>query len=152
MRLASVHCRWRAGLPVTGEAPLHALDRAQEALESPHVSARLHKWIDLVFGRKARGPRAEAAHNVFHYLTYDDVARRFLEAEPDPGMRDALRLQMMEFGRTPRQVRAAAAGAGRGGEPCGGQALGEQGPMAAWLLAAGTAGGAVNASHLSPPP
>lgn len=76
----------------------------QEALESPYVSARLHKWIDLVFGRKARGPRAEAADNVFHYLTYDDVARRYLEGEADPGMRDALRLQMMEFGRTPRQV------------------------------------------------
>ena len=51
----------------------------QEALESPHVSAHLHKWVDLVFGRKARGPRAEAANNVFHYLTYDDVAQRFLD-------------------------------------------------------------------------
>ena len=121
----------------------------QEALESPHVSSHLHKWIDLVFGRKARGPRAEAANNVFHYLTYDDVAQRFLDQvgpammcckavrmpdvwpvkggsrlracnmpflpspavpmqESDPGMRDALRLQMMEFGRTPRQVWGAA--------------------------------------------
>lgn len=43
------------------------------------MSSHLHKWIDLVFGRKARGPRAEAANNVFHYLTYDDVAQRFLD-------------------------------------------------------------------------
>lgn len=43
------------------------------------MSAHLHKWVDLVFGRKARGPRAEAANNVFHYLTYDDVAQRFLD-------------------------------------------------------------------------
>ena len=97
--------------------PLWAADAAdflyklQEALESPHVSARLHKWIDLVFGRKARGQRAERAANVFHYLTYDDVALRFLEQEADPAMRDALRLQMMEFGRTPRQVGRRADGA-----------------------------------------
>lgn len=44
-----------------------------EALECPYVSARLHKWINLVFGYKSRGPRAEAADNVFHYLTYDEM-------------------------------------------------------------------------------
>ncbi len=44
-----------------------------EALESPAVSTRLHKWINLVFGYKSRGPRAEAADNVFHYLTYDEM-------------------------------------------------------------------------------
>ena len=86
------------------------LYKLQEALESPLVSARLHKWVDLVFGRKSRGAAAEKADNVFHYLTYDDVARRFLEQEGDPAVRDALRLQMMEFGRTPRQVRGPWAG------------------------------------------
>ncbi|GAB4819113.1 hypothetical protein N2152v2_006159 [Parachlorella kessleri] len=75
-----------------------------EALESPAVSARLHKWINLVFGYKSRGPRAEAADNVFHYLTYDEIAAKYLEQEQDPVMREALRLQMMEFGRTPRQL------------------------------------------------
>ena len=43
------------------------------ALESPHVSARLHLWIDLVFGCASRGAPAERADNVFHYLTYDDM-------------------------------------------------------------------------------
>ena len=91
------------------------LYKLQEALESPLVSARLHKWVDLVFGRKSRGAAAEKADNVFHYLTYDDVARRFLEQEGDPALRDALRLQMMEFGRTPRQVRGALGLAGGAG-------------------------------------
>lgn len=44
-----------------------------EALESPHVSRKLHRWIDLVFGYKSRGPKAEKANNVFHYLTYDEM-------------------------------------------------------------------------------
>ncbi|KDD72544.1 Beige/BEACH domain-containing protein, partial [Helicosporidium sp. ATCC 50920] len=48
------------------------------ALESPHVSRRLHRWIDLVFGRASRGEAAAAADNVFHPLTYDEVARDVL--------------------------------------------------------------------------
>ncbi len=43
------------------------------ALESPHVSARLHAWIDLIFGCRSRGAGAEAAANVFHHITYDDM-------------------------------------------------------------------------------
>jgi hypothetical protein len=44
-----------------------------EALECPYVSSKLHKWINLVFGYKSRGTVAEAADNVFHYLTYDEM-------------------------------------------------------------------------------
>lgn len=75
-----------------------------QALECPYVSSKLHKWINLVFGYKSRGPAAEAADNVFHYLTYDEIATRYLNQEQDDVMREALRLQMMEFGRTPRQL------------------------------------------------
>ena len=41
------------------------------ALESEYVSQNLHHWIDLIFGCKQRGPEAEAAHNLFHYLSYE---------------------------------------------------------------------------------
>lgn len=35
------------------------------------MSARLHQWIDLIFGYKQRGPEAVAANNTFYYLTYE---------------------------------------------------------------------------------
>ena len=61
------------------DLPLWATDAADfaaklaEALESPQVSQQLHLWIDLIFGCKSQGPRAEKADNVFHYLTYDSM-------------------------------------------------------------------------------
>lgn len=42
----------------------------RDALESEFVSAHIHKWIDLVFGFKQRGPEAEACYNVFSHVTY----------------------------------------------------------------------------------
>ena len=48
------------------------------ALESDMVSKKLHKWIDLVFGVKSRGKLAEKYHNVFYYMTYDEMYVAFL--------------------------------------------------------------------------
>ena len=45
--------------------------KQRAALEGEHVSAHLHRWIDLVFGAKQRGDAALAADNVFHPLTYE---------------------------------------------------------------------------------
>lgn len=49
------------------------VQKLAEALESPAVSSQLHRWIDLIFGYRSRGRKAEKADNVFHYLTYDDM-------------------------------------------------------------------------------
>ncbi len=43
----------------------------RRALESAHVSAHLHEWIDLIFGFKQRGPEATEALNVFESWTYE---------------------------------------------------------------------------------
>ena len=39
------------------------LRKNRAALESEHVSANLHKWIDLIFGYKQRGEEAVKANN-----------------------------------------------------------------------------------------
>eukprot|EP00951_Prasinocladus_malaysianus_P004087 scaffold28919_cov31-Prasinocladus_malaysianus.AAC.1 len=72
------------------------------ALESPHVSANLHKWIDLIFGYKQRGREAVDADNLFHPLTYEGAVD--LDNTVDPRDRQALEVQINEFGQTPRQL------------------------------------------------
>ena len=73
------------------------------ALESDHVSAHLHEWIDLVFGHKQRGEAAEAAHNVFYHLTYegavdmDGLSSDLIAAE-------SIKAQIANFGQTPAQI------------------------------------------------
>ena len=72
------------------------------ALESEHVSANLHKWVDLVFGFKQQGREAELSVNVFHYLSYEGAVD--MESVTDPARRVALQHQIAEFGQTPRQL------------------------------------------------
>ena len=43
------------------------------ALESDHVSAHLHHWIDLIFGYQQTGRAAIDANNVFFHLTYEVI-------------------------------------------------------------------------------
>jgi hypothetical protein len=43
----------------------------REVLESAHVSAQLHKWIDLIFGFKAPYEAAEEHDNLYHYQCYE---------------------------------------------------------------------------------
>jgi hypothetical protein len=74
----------------------------REALESEHVSQYLHRWVDLIFGYKQRGPEAVKAHNIFYYLTYEGAVQ--LEQIRDVAMRKATELQIVHFGQCPRRL------------------------------------------------
>lgn len=67
------------------------------ALESDHVSAHLHLWIDLIFGHAQGGPAAVAAQNVFYHLTYQDAID--IEAIEDPLQRQSTIDQVNNFGQ-----------------------------------------------------
>jgi hypothetical protein len=84
-----------------GSVPLFlSLHRA--ALESEHVSASLHKWIDLIFGHAQRGREAERANNVFYYLTYENAVD--IDKIDDVITKRAMEVQISNFGQTPSQL------------------------------------------------
>ncbi|KAG5181492.1 BEACH domain-containing protein [Tribonema minus] len=74
----------------------------RRALESDHVSARLHAWVDLVFGHKQRGADAVRAQNVFVHLTYEGEVD--LDAIDDALLREATLAQIHNFGQTPTRL------------------------------------------------
>lgn len=76
--------------------------KQREALESPHVSRNLHKWIDLIFGSKQKGDSAVEAVNVFHYLSYQGA--KDLDTITDSVERLATIGIIHNFGQTPYQV------------------------------------------------
>ncbi|WVZ74316.1 hypothetical protein U9M48_022515 [Paspalum notatum var. saurae] len=60
-------------LPPWAVNPVDFVHIHRKALESDHVSARLHEWIDIIFGYKQRGKEAVVANNVFPHFTYDGM-------------------------------------------------------------------------------
>ncbi|KAJ2078879.1 hypothetical protein GGI16_007856, partial [Coemansia sp. S142-1] len=89
-------------LPPWASTPEEFVRINRQALESEHVSANLHKWIDLIFGYKQRGPESVKAHNVFYYLTYEGAVN--LDAIQDPVERASVESQIHYFGQTPTQL------------------------------------------------
>lgn len=91
------------GLPPWAKGSAHEFVRINRmALESDHVSQNLHLWIDLIFGFKQRGPEAEAAHNIFHHLSYEGAVD--LDKIVDEVDRKAAESHIQNFGQTPSQL------------------------------------------------
>lgn len=78
------------------------VQKNMEALECEYVSARLHHWIDLIFGYKQTGPEAVKAVNVFHPLSYADEVD--LDSITDPNERRAASATVWNFGVTPARL------------------------------------------------
>lgn len=72
------------------------------ALESAHVRAHLHDWINLIFGFQQQGEEAVRAVNVFYFLTYENAID--LDAIEDETLRKSYEVQIGEFGQTPSQL------------------------------------------------
>lgn len=89
-------------LPPWAENPLDFMHKHRKALESEHVSAHLHEWIDLIFGYKQRGKEAISANNVFFYITYEGTVD--IDKILDPVQQRATQDQIAYFGQTPSQL------------------------------------------------
>ncbi|XP_059906846.1 LOW QUALITY PROTEIN: neurobeachin-like protein 1 [Gadus macrocephalus] len=88
--------------PRGAKSPEDFIYKHRKALESEHVSAHLHEWIDLIFGHKQRGPAAVEALNVFYYCTYEGAVD--LDAITDEKERKAVEGMISNFGQTPCQL------------------------------------------------
>ncbi|XP_075518514.1 BEACH domain-containing protein C2-like [Primulina tabacum] len=89
-------------LPQWAENPVDFIHKHRMALESEHVSAHLHEWIDLIFGYKQRGKEAIQANNVFFYITYEGAVD--IDKISDPVQQRSTQDQIAYFGQTPSQL------------------------------------------------
>ncbi|KAB2002811.1 hypothetical protein ES319_D11G090400v1 [Gossypium barbadense] len=86
-------------LPSWAQSSVDFIHKHRMALESEHVSAHLHEWIDLIFGYKQRGKEAISANNMFFYITYEGTVD--IDKISDPR---ATQDQIAYFGQTPSQL------------------------------------------------
>ena len=80
-------------LPRWADSAADFLRKHRMALESPHVSNNIHKWIDLIFGCKQNSIDDS---NVFHPYSYEGFID--FDSIQDPEMRKAYETHVREFG------------------------------------------------------
>jgi Beige/BEACH domain/PH domain associated with Beige/BEACH len=88
--------------PWANQSPSQFISIMRQSLESPMVSTMLHKWIDLIFGCKQRGPAALESDNLFVNMTYAGGVD--IDAIQDPALRRATQSQITHYGQTPMQL------------------------------------------------
>ena len=94
-------------LPSWARGSPHEFVRVMRAaLESEHVSAHLHQWIDLIFGASQQGAAAAEARNLFFHTTYDTFVDTFTALQGHD--REVAIAQVREFGQTPSRLFLAA--------------------------------------------
>lgn len=108
-KLFHLHCYRNKGYGITDSVldPSRSADwpslHSLQALESDYVSARLHLWIDLIFGYRQQGSPAVEALNTFHPYFYTDKHDR--ATMKDPVVKSTILGYINNFGQMPKQVR-----------------------------------------------
>ena len=97
--------------PWANGSPEEFIRIQRAALESEHVSANLHHWIDLIFGIKQRPPflddgsnLAVDACNVFQHHFYEGAIDMDILKKTRPHLFDMVTSRYKNFGQTPPQV------------------------------------------------
>ena len=78
--------------------PYEFIYTMRKILEGDHISRKIRKWIDLIFGYKSRGKEAESAFNLFTESSYqEDINIKNVENKESF-------LRLVEFGLIPTQI------------------------------------------------
>ena len=78
--------------------PYEFIFTMKKILESNHVSMKINKWIDLIFGYKAKGKEAELAFNLFTEASYQESININNVEDKESHLR------LVEFGLIPTQI------------------------------------------------
>ena len=89
-------------LPAWASTPLEFIYLHRKALESEYVTKNLNKWIDLIWGEKQRGEKAEEANNTYLPQMYDSIWNE--KTMSDPAVRAQTEAIMCHVGQVPVQL------------------------------------------------
>jgi hypothetical protein len=85
-------------LPAWADSPMDFIYKHRQALESAHVTANLHSWIDLMWGSRQEGDPM----NEFHPYMYESIWSQ--EESSDPVVRESIESFMQQCGQIPLRL------------------------------------------------